>query len=103
MKIYDLVLSLLIQSTELRNDDRRLIWNVWFRQNLVSADDDNNSFITKESFMKAANPESIRRCRQKIQEDNEFLRATAPVEKARRAKAQEKGTHIYREEVYERS
>lgn len=99
MKLYDIVINLLIDHPVLRDSDRRLIWNVWYRQGLISINDDNDSFITKGDFLKAASTESIRRCRQKIQEERPELGPSAYVKEARRKKQANKGTFIYREEL----
>jgi len=95
MKIYDLVKQLLTNNPELRNSDKKLIWNVWKYLGLIDFD----GWITEESFMKAPSCESIRRCRQKIQEHHPELQASEEVKKLRKKKQDSKSTFVYREEV----
>lgn len=93
MKIYDLVKMLLEKYPKLRGNDRLLIWNVWGYKGYLTG-----TSINKESFMKATSPESIRRCRQKIQERYPELRADKFIQEKRKEIESQKGTHIYREE-----
>jgi hypothetical protein len=74
--IKEIVTERLQKEPSLRDDDRRLILNVWY---------DQKPEILKGSFMafaigfknnEFASPESIRRCRQKIQELNPELRGS---------------------------
>lgn len=95
-KIYDLIFSLLTDNPELRNSDKKLIWKVWKELELV---DNSYQAIYEWMFMKAPSTESIRRCRQKIQEIHPELRGTEKVREARQSIADQRGTHIYREEV----
>lgn len=97
MKTYDLVKDLLIKYPAMRDSDRLLIWNVWGRRGYLTVED-NTSIIRKESFMTATSPESIRRCRQKIQENFPELRSSKKVQEEKDKIADQKGTHIYREE-----
>lgn len=92
MKLYTLIKQLLIDYPELRDSDKKLIWYVWIENGNAHYE-----HITKNDFMEAPSTESIRRCRQKIQEQHEELRGTPKVRKAREEKAKEKGTFIYRE------
>jgi predicted metal-dependent hydrolase len=96
MKTYDIVLDLLTNLPETRNNDRLLIWKVWDRQGLIS-----NGFLNCFDFYsKAISPESIRRVRQKLQETRYDLKPTsARVSTLRRKKATMRGTFIYRENV----
>lgn len=99
---YDLVKELLTDYPELRDSDKKLIWEVWERLSLtywMSITD--QVCITKEDFMNAPSTESIRRCRQKIQETHPELRGTEKIQRARKAIADQKGTHVYRETVIE--
>lgn len=95
MKLYDLIKKLLMEDVELRNSDKKLIWATWQELGLA------NESITYENFLKdkCPLPESIRRCRQKIQETHPELEATVKVKKLRKERARQKGTHIYREAV----
>jgi len=97
MKIYDLVKNLLTDNPDLRDSDKKLIWRVWYEMGLV----DNYRFITKDNFMKAPSTETIRRCRQKIQETHPELQSSKWIKAQREKIAEQKGTYIYREEVTE--
>lgn len=96
MVIYDLVKNLLEDYPKLRNSDKKLIWTVWYRMGF-----NNGEVMTKEQFISPDLPpiESITRARRKVVENHPELEADDPVEKARRKKAEEKGTFIYREKV----
>ena len=97
-RIYDLVKELLTDYPELRDSDKKLIWKVWFNLGLVVFGDQ-PMFIRFDNFMKAPSTESIRRCRQKIQEHFPELRGSKAVQKARAEKAEENGTFIFRETI----
>lgn len=94
MKLYDQVKSLLEKYPELRNSDMKLLWSVWYMNNLVV-----NGQISRENFYKANSPESITRARRKVQELNEHLSADKDVKLERDKKKQEKGTFIFREQT----
>lgn len=96
MKLYDLVKQLLEGNVIYRNSDKKLIWKVWMIKGFVNEGSDLLAF---EDFMDATSPESIRRCRQKIQEKFPELKGSPEIVEAREEKAQEKGTFIYREEA----
>lgn len=95
-KIYDIVKDLLIKYPEMRGNDRLLIWNVWGKKGLLSKHGDFN-FISRGNFLASPSTESIRRCRQKIQERYPELRASKKVQEYRKEIEKQKGTHIYRE------
>ena len=73
LKTKDKVLKLLKEHPHLRDDDNKLIANIWFGeikgQNLTA-----QSFLEKFANGKLTNPESIRRMRQKLQEEFVNLR-----------------------------
>lgn len=96
MKIYDLVKKLLEEDIDNRNSDKKLIWCVWESTGYVS-----NGYITFNSFInsRCPNPESIRRCRQKIQETHPELQATLDVRRKRQKKEADKGTFVFRETI----
>lgn len=101
-KTYDLVKTLLEDNPELRDSDKKLIWAVWEDLNLTEKEEFgimNNDTIRFDSFMDAPSTETIRRCRQSIQEHNPELRGSKWVQKARAEKAEQKGSFVYREEV----
>ncbi len=95
MTIYNLVKQLLEDLPTLRDNDKLLIWKVWYQIGLVGEDG-----ITLFNYMKAPSTESIRRCRQKIQEVHEELRGLNYTKRQKLAK-EEGATFIYREPVQE--
>ena len=96
-KTYDLVFDLLTRYPPLRDSDKQLIWNVWGKRGYLVIEN-GTTLIHKESFLVATSPESIRRCRQKIQEKHPELRSSKAVQEEKDKIAAQKGTHIYREE-----
>lgn len=95
MKLYDLIFGVLETEPDTRNSDKQLIWRIWELELKTSP----MEALDKNDFMKVSSTESIRRCRQKIQEMHPDLQATAPIVSARRKKASEKGTHVFREQT----
>ena len=100
MKTYDLIKQLLTDHAELRDSDKRLIWRVWNELGFTDANDANFSIQLKD-FMEAPSTETIRRCRQKIQELHPELQSSKWIKKQRDAIAEQKGTYIFRETVKE--
>lgn len=100
-KIYDLVKQLLTDNPELRNSDKKLIWEIWKRCGLTYfyPNNDDGGYISFDNFMKAPSFESCRRTRQKIQEHHPELQASEEVKKLRKKKQESKSTFVYREEV----
>lgn len=96
MKLYDLVNKLLHSELPTRNSDKLLMWRVWEELRIVQ-----NGVLIKDMFLREScpTPESITRCRRKIQEKDITKEATASVTSVRRSKTRQKGTHIYREKV----
>lgn len=94
MKLYDTVYDLLKKYPALRNSDKLLIWNVWGFSNKL-----NMGYITRDNFMRAISPESITRCRRKIQELYPELCSSKSVQIEKDAKKKQKGTFIFREEL----
>lgn len=93
MKLYDLIKKLLEEDEKMRDDDRLLMWEVW------KLEGKSMYYITMENFMTATSTETIRRTRQKVQQDNPRLRASKGVQSLRDEKQAEKGTFVYREEI----
>lgn len=91
MKLYDRVKRLLEQEPKNRDSDKRLIWRVWQLEGRAI-----DRTITWDSFKLATSTESIRRCRQKIQELHPYLRCTEETEKRRKEIEKERGTFIFR-------
>lgn len=98
MKLYTVVKDLLEKYPPLRDSDRHLIWCVWgLSGSLNTSSDPMLTSISKRSFMTATSPESIRRCRQKIQETHPELRSSKEAQQEKDLLANQKGTHVYRE------
>lgn len=75
IKTKDKVKSMLIKSPHLRDDDNKLIANFYFHESEADLRTQTAiDFLFDFSIGKYTNPESIRRCRQKIQEENPELR-----------------------------
>ena len=70
--IKGMVKALLIKKPELRDNDSALIATVWWYQSQDISD--KTEFLRRFANKKYTNPESIRRCRQKLQELNPDLR-----------------------------
>lgn len=94
MKIYDLSKSILEKYPSTRSDDKKLIWVVLGELGYI-----HDGVITKEDFLNSPSFESIRRSRQKIQELHPELAPNIFVKSARKHIEEQKGTHIFREEV----
>lgn len=94
-KTYDLIKKLLTNDPELRDSDKKLIWEVWDQLNLT----DSFVYISRLNFMKAPSTETIRRCRQKIQELHPELQSSKRIRELREEKEKEKGTFIFREQT----
>lgn len=98
-KLYSLIKTLLTDYPELRDSDRKLKWKVWKDLGFAQVYGTNDMFktgwmITEDNYMEAPNDESIRRCRQKIQETHEELRGTPKVRKLRKEKEKNWGSII---------
>lgn len=97
MKLYDLVKKQLKENPEYRDSDKKLIWKVWsIELNSVGMD-----MINYSNFMKVSTPESITRARRMVQQDFKDLGASSNISRARRAKQEQKGTHVYREYIFD--
>mgnify|MGYP001615472416 CR=1 FL=1 len=107
-KIYDLIKELLTDYPELRDSDRKLIWTVWSKIGLLNDTKlwENGKLhvyagtsINYQAFVNSPSTETIRRCRQKIQELHPELQSSKWIRKQRQAIEDQRGTHIYREEI----
>jgi len=78
--VKDRVKALLVRHPHLRNSDNKLIATIWqsdlIKMGLVSMDITAYEFLKLYSFEELSNAETIRRVRQKIQEENPELRGT---------------------------
>lgn len=74
------IIHLLKEKEEYRNSDDKLIARIWFDQTIDNSGQNITKTTTAHDFLIAfregqyTNPESIRRCRQKVQEQNPDLR-----------------------------
>jgi hypothetical protein len=98
MKTYDLVISILRTHPDTRSSDKRLIWKVWIEQGIIQ---ENNLFeyISREDFWKAKSTETIRRCRQKIQQLHPELKPDHKTVQLRLDISNQKGTFIFRDKI----
>lgn len=92
MKLYDKIKDLLVNEPILRNSDKKLQWRIWEGQGVVI-----NNRLYFSDFEKAISPETIRRTRQKVQQDHPELQSTESVKKAKKKIQDTKGTFVYRE------
>ena len=90
-QVKDRVKSLLEKYPHLRDSDNKLIANIWnqdlLKMGLRPKDISGNSLLTYYSTDKLTNAETIRRVRQKIQEENPELRGS--VEGLRKEEAEQ--------------
>ena len=76
MRTKKLVERVLSQKPEARDDDKALMLEVWEMQGLCFSE------TQKKAFRRASSPESIRRTRQKFQQEGEY-KASEKVEEQR--------------------
>jgi hypothetical protein len=97
MTVYELVKQCLVQQERARNSDKFLYFFFLSKLGLVE-----NRTLTWDNFQKAPSFETVRRSRQKIQEEDSNLGPTnSQVIQTRGRKESTKGTFIYTEEVTE--
>jgi hypothetical protein len=81
MKLHnkDVIIDLLTNKEHLRDNDQALIANIWWRELVTQGKDKSTAFEMLKVFSegKLSNPESIRRSRQKIQEEQPELRGAS--------------------------
>lgn len=95
-KLYDRCLDILKRDPLARNSDKVLIWEV-FKETYTVKD----GRIDFDAWMNSVSTESVRRCRQKIQETHQELQADNVIQTYRKGIQKQKGTHIYREVIYD--
>jgi hypothetical protein len=96
MTLKDLVYKILLENSETRDSDKKLIWEVWTQSNLIENINFFYDSITYENFMKAPSPESCRRCRQALQRSDlltgaKLIQPTKETKQKRVKLAKEKG------------
>lgn len=94
MKLYDRVLKILTENKMARNSDKVLIWEV-FKETYTVKD----GRIDFDAWMNSISTESVRRCRQKIQETHPELQADNVIQTYRKGIQKQKGTHVFRETI----
>ena len=94
MRLYDVIYKLLTEHTELRDSDKKLQWRIMELTGAIR-----NGALTYESWMNAENTETIRRTRQKVQEDHEELKSSPQVQAYKDAKEGAQGKFVYREHI----
>lgn len=94
MKLYDRIKHLLHEDPKLRDSDKLLQWRIWAQQGHVM-----NGSLSFESFMNhhLISSETIRRTRQKVQENFPDLRSSERIQKFKDEKRKTKSTFVYRE------
>lgn len=95
IKLYDRLKHLLELSPLYRNSDDELQWQIWTDTGTVV-----DGVINKERFLTAINPETIRRTRQKIQEEHPELKADPSV-LARREEIEKTGGNFVFQQTLE--
>ena len=90
MNTYDRVKKLLELNPELRDSDRKLIWRFWENENGRTYEE-----IDFDTFMGLTSTESIRRARQKVQEQHPELSSSKSVQAMKDEKEQMHGNFIY--------
>lgn len=112
MTMYEQVYTILEESPECRNSDKKLYREYWRRQGIVEIEYPRKELLNLNLFIEVGgNPKSLHICRQKIQQEHKNLVAegkmkvqdsllpAAQVAKFREDIEQEKGTHVYREKT----
>jgi hypothetical protein len=94
IKLYDRIKHLLEIAPIYRNSDDELQWQIWSDTGTVV-----NGVITKSNFLKALNPETIRRTRQKVQEEHPELKADPGVLALREEKEKTGGNFAFQEKI----
>ena len=81
----------------MRDSDKKLQWYLWQTQGFIR-----NDILTYEDFMKIGilSTETIRRTRQKVQEDHPELQSSPGVRSMKEKKRKTKGTFVYREPIH---
>ena len=96
-KLYEVVKDLLEKKPFLRDSDKNLIWELYISEGFIK-----NDSITKEDFLNAPHMESIRRVRQKIQEEHPELQSSPEVLEAKKKKEKKKGNFVFEEELIDK-
>lgn len=94
MKTYDLIYKLLQEKPHLRDSDKALAWEIWSMQGVVV-----NGVLSETGFMNAEHFETLRRTRQKVQEDHEEVKSNPLVQALKDEKRATKGTFVYKQDV----
>ena len=101
--VYNKVKEILTHHKETRDSDKKLIWLFWVQTGKATygkytGNVWQDGVISQSDFNSSVIPETIRRSRQKLQQEFKHLQPTSEkVRRTRRFKSLQKGTHIYRE------
>ena len=95
--LYTTIHQLLIDNPELRGSDKKLMWRIWELGGHVISP----HYLIFQAFIRddCTTPETIARCRRKIQERFPELQAGNNARKQRELKANMKGNHIFNSKV----
>lgn len=94
MKLYDLVKDILEAREDCRNSDKVLLWAVWEKLGIVFA-----GYLSSDQFLKAPTPETITRCRRKIQAYYPHLASSKEVQAYKEEKQATGGNFVFQEKI----
>lgn len=98
MKLYDLVKQGLQDYPELRDNDKKLQWYIWWKCGFVKQTQW-GTIISREMFYMAPNGDSITRASRKVREDHPELDSSKEVKAFKDKKEATKGMFIYHEKL----
>ena len=90
MNLYEKIKSILTEDKKYRNDDKELIWRLWEDEGTVV-----NNMLTKSQFLNGMCVETMRRTRQKVQENHKELQADVSVQQKREEKEKLGGHFVW--------
>ena len=90
MNLYIKIKDLLTEDRKFRNEDKELIWRLWEDEGTVV-----NNMLTKSSFISGLCVETIRRTRQKVQENHKELQADLKVQEDRKVIEKTGGNFVF--------
>jgi len=93
-KMYEVIRGMLSDLPYLRNSDKDLIWKVWEYEGHIK-----HGILIEFDYVKCTPPETITRCRRKVQQNHPELQATAGVKKSRDSKSKKGGNFVYNEDI----
>lgn len=90
MNLYLKIKEILSEDRKYRNDDKELIWRIWEDEGTVT-----NNMLTKSQFISGSCVETIRRTRQKVQENHKELEADVKVQEDRKVIEKTGGNFVF--------